>query len=366
MKIGVIGTIWLNTPPEEYGGTEEVVYNLVNGLVEKGHDVTLFAPATARTKAKLIPTVPRPLREDGKEWTEYVSTLLHLVQAFDHQGEFDILHVQLNRDQDYAALPLATFSKTPVVFTIHFQLPVYDKSHENRKLLLEKYKALPFIAISDSQRRGIDLNYIATVYNAVAIEKFPFEKKAGKYVVWIGRVTPEKGTKDAILAAKKANERLMVMGVVDLAVPEMVNYYDKEIKPLIDNKQIIWVGEVPEKQKLHILSQAKVFLNPIHWEEPFGLVMAEAQAVGTPVISYNKGSAPELIKDGKTGFLVNTFNEMVNKIAAVDTLDRSLCRQNVLEHFTVPAMVRGYLAAYEKAMKYWGHYLDIFHKDSDQ
>ncbi len=353
MKIGVVGTIWLNTPPKGYGGTEEVVYNLVNGLVEEGHEVTLFAPATAKTKAKLIPTVPKPLRDAKIDWTDSVSTLMHMTTAFDHAREFDVLHVQLNRAQDYISLPLATHCQTPVLFTLHFKLPLRDKKRLTRKLVLEKYRSLPFVSISNSQRQGMDLNYIATVYNGLQLKQYPFFAHAGKYLVWIGRVHPDKGTKDAILAAKRAKQKLVVVGALDRGEPAIRDYYDNEIKPLLDGKEIVWAGEVSAGEKADILGKAAAFLNPIHWEEPFGLVMTESQAVGTPVISYRRGSAPELIVEGKTGFLVDSLEEMVEAISQVDKLTRTACRQNVIDHFTVPCMVDGYLDAYRTAINDW-------------
>ncbi|MCL4353122.1 glycosyltransferase family 4 protein [Patescibacteria group bacterium] len=345
MRIGIIGTIWYNTPPKGYGGTEEVVYNLVNGLAERGHEVSLFGPSTANTRAKLYPTVDKPLREKGVDWENVSYTLYHLTEAFDRESEFDILHMHLNKAQDYLALPLAFRSKVPVVFTFHFKLPTPDYKPD-RYRLLQKYRKLPFISISNSQRGGRDWNFTATVYNGLNIDDFPFCEKAEDYFVWIGKVNPAKGTKEAIMAAKKAGVKLYLMGVVDTGVPELLSYYQEEVKPLVDNKNIIWVGEVGIKEKAKILGGAKAFLNPIAWEEPFGLVMTQSQAVGTPVISFNRGSAPELIINGKTGFLVNDLGEMADKIARVDSLSRFSCRKNVEEHFTIEKMVSGYEGAY--------------------
>lgn len=362
MKIGVIGTIWLDTPPKGYGGTEEVVYNLVNGLVDQGHDVTLFGPKTAQVKAKVFPTVDKPLREQNIDWTNIAYTLFHITEAFDKAARFDVLHIHVNKSQDYIALPLAKLSKTPCLFTLHFKLP---EETQGRYRLLKKYKSLPFTSISNSQQKPMDLNYIATVYNALRLESFQYREKPEDYFVWLGKVNPLKGTKEAILAAKKAGVKLLVLGAVDRGMENMLNYYEKEIKPLIDGKQIIWKGEVNIQEKAEILGNAKAFLNPILWEEPFGLVMAEAQATGTPVISFNRGAAPEVIVDGETGFLVETLDQMVAKMSEVTKLSRRACRENIEKRFTINSMIEAYLKAYKITISHWDEYLkELAHNPS--
>ncbi len=355
MKIGMVGSIWLNTPPKAYGGTEDVIYNLVNGLSERGHDVTFFGPKTANVNATVAPTVDTPLRDQGLEWTNVGYTITHITEAFDRAEKFDVLHVHLNKVQDYIALPLSLYSKTPVLFTLHFKLPtLVDK--KDRYEVLAKYSELPFTSISNSQRKPIKLNYISTIYNAIDLNRFPYSDIKGTYLTWLGKVNPNKGTKEAILAAKKAKMKIYVMGTVDTGVPEMLSYYNNEVKPLLDDKEAVWLGEVSHNEKTSILSGAKAFLNPILWEEPFGLVMAEAQAVGTPVISFRRGSAPEVIVDGKTGYLVNTFDEMVEKIPEAEYIDRAECRKNVEERFTIEKMVEGYTHAYQIACQNWKNY----------
>ncbi len=356
MKIGVIGPIWLNIPPEGYGGTEEVVYNLVNGLVDKGHDVTLFGPKTSRVKAKVFPTVDLPLREKNVEWTNVTYNLNHFVDAFQRASEFDVLHMHLNKSQDYITLPLSLYSKTPVLFTLHFKLPSQNFNRD-RFLILNRFRELPYTSISNSQREDLRLNYVRTVYNSLQVDKFKFSPKAQDYFVWLGKIKKVKGTKEAILAAKKANAKLIVLGPVDKGVPEVVEYYQKEIKPLIDGKQIIQKGEVCPEERNEIVGGAKALLNPISWEEPFGLVMAESQAVGTPVIAFKRGAAPELIQEGKTGYLVNNVEEMVQKMTFVGKLKREDCRRNIENKFSVPKMIEGYEDAYTKTIKNWDNYL---------
>ncbi|HSW87751.1 MAG TPA: glycosyltransferase family 4 protein [Candidatus Saccharimonadales bacterium] len=358
MRVGIIGPIWLDIPPKAYGGTEEVVANLANGLVDNGHDVTVFGPANTNLKSKLVPTAKQPLRNVNIEWDNLLYTLYHISEAFDRADEFDILHMHLNKSQDYMALPFAALSKTPVLFTFHFRLPSIEETPPDRYGILDKYKEFPFTSISNSQRKPMpQLNFIKTIYNSLDMPSFPFiEKPQGDYFVWLGKINPLKGTKEAILAAKKAGVKLYVLGAVDKGVPEMFNYYEQEVKPLFDEKQIIWKGEVFLKEKTELLGNAKAFLNPIQWEEPFGLVMAEAQATGTPVISFNRGAAPEVIIDGKTGFLVNTLDEMVEKMKIIDTLDRYACRKNVEDTFSIPNMAKGYEEAYQTTIDNWEEY----------
>lgn len=363
MKIGIVGTIWLNTPPANYGGTEGVVYNLTNGLSKKGHEVTFFGPKTAQVQARIIPTVEKPLRDQDISWGNFPYTLYHIATAFDYISQFDILHVHLNKSQDYASLPLASLSKIPVVFTLHFLVPS-PSDRIDRYMVLTKYKHLPFISISDSQRDDIPLNFVKTVYNGFDIADYPFCEKPKDYFVWLGKVNPVKGTKEAILAAKKAGVKLVVLGAVDEGMPHMLEYYQKEVHPLIDDKQIIWVGKVDVAKKAKILGEAKAMLNPILWEEPFGLVMTEAQAVGTPVIAFDRGAAPELIIHGKTGFLVDTIDQMVEKIKQVDAIDRKTCRTHVEEKFTVESMIKGYEQAYTEVVANWSSYQNLQNKSA--
>lgn len=358
MKIGIIGPIWLDIPPIAYGGTEEVIANLANGLVDNGHDVTVFGPANTKLKSHLAATIKTPLRNANIEWDNVLYTQYHISEAFDRANEFDVLHMHLNKSQDYMALPFALQSPTPVVFTFHFRLPPTDEQPPDRYGILDKYRAFPFTSISNSQRKPMQqLNFIKTIYNSLDMKSFPFiEKPQGDYFVWLGKVNPLKGTKDALMAAKKAGEKLYVLGAVDKGVPEMFSYYENEIKPLIDNEQIIWKGEVGLPEKAALLGNAKAFLNPIQWEEPFGLVMAESQATGTPVISYNRGAAPEVIVDGKTGFLVHTIDEMIEKMKVIDFIDRHACRKNVETTFAIPTMAKGYEEAYQITIGHWEEY----------
>lgn len=360
MKIGVIGTIWLNTPPKNYGGTEEVVYNLVNGLTEKGHDVTFFGPATAKVDAKVVATIDRPLRDMNVSWTNFTYTLSHLTEAFDRANDFDVIHVHVNKSQDLSALPFSVYKNVPTLFTLHFPFPEVKKLPD-KFALLDKYDCLPYTSISQNQQKG-NLNYIANVYNSINIKKYPFVENPKDYFVWLGKINPIKGTKEAILAAKKAGVKLILMGVVEKGVPGNYAYFKDEILPLIDNQQIMLYENVGLPEKAILLGNAKGMLNPIQWEEPFGLVMIESQATGTPVIALKKGAVPEVVKDNQTGFVVSSLEEMVAKIKEIDKIDRRKCRNFVEETFSIEKMVKGYEKAYTQTIRDWTtHYREELH-----
>jgi len=281
--------------------------------------------------------------------------LSHLTTAFDMAKKFDVLHMHLNKSQDYIALPFALYRNVPTLFTLHFRVP--DATYNaDRYMILHKYRALPFSSISQSQQRPDKLNYVANIYNSLNTADYPFNPSPDDYFVWLGKIIPIKGTKEAILAAKKAGVKLIVMGAVEEGVVEAEQYFEQEILPLIDNKQIFLRKNVKLSEKAKILGGAKALLNPITWDEPFGLVMIEAQATGTPVIAFARGAAPEVIEDGKTGFLVHNIDEMVAKMKDVTSLNRQDCRDFVTNHFSNQKMVTGYENAYKTVIKNWDTY----------
>lgn len=346
LRIAQVGSLWENTPPERYGGTERIVYYLTEGLVKKGHNVTLFACGTSKTSASLVSVYPRPLFRDGIPWTNIMYPLLNITEAFDREKEFDIIHVHLNKSSDYLALPLAETIAKKVVFTLHFPYPA-SQNRVDRHLVLQKYKNLNFTSISKAQRQGGEnLNWLGTVYNGVDTSLYTFNPAPSNYFLWLGKFNPDKGVKEAIMAAKQANVKLMVAGTIDELEKEDSAYYHEEIAPLIDGKQIVFVGEKKDLEKNELYGKAIAFLNPIKWNEPFGLVMAESMATGTPVIAFKRGAAAEIIRDGVDGFLVDTVEQMVAKIAQIQTIDRSQCRRQVEEHFSVAKMLDGYLGIY--------------------
>ncbi len=354
MKIGIVGPIWHNIPPKGYGGTELVVYNLVNALA-KTDDVTLFGPKTAQVDSKLIATVESPLNDKEMGWGDIAATLRHITIAFDMADQFDVLHVHLNRVQDYFAIPLSISSKTPVVFTPHFLLPS-ESNHQERALILDRFKFLPFVSISDNQRKDSSLNFLGTAYNGIDLAEFEYSDTSEDYFVWIGKLIPTKGAKEAILASKQAGVKLVLIGPVDQSLPNSVEYYEKEIKPLIDGEQIVWEGELGEERKMSLISKAKAVINPIKWEEPFGMVMIESMAVGTPVIAFNRGSVSEIVVDGKNGYIVENIDQLVEKIKEVGSIERSEVRKQV-EKFSALNMATSYKKYYSEAIDNWQNYL---------
>jgi glycosyltransferase involved in cell wall biosynthesis len=346
LRIAQVGPLWENIPPLLYGGTERVVSFLTEGLVEKGLDVTLFACGTSKTTAKLVSVYPTPLFRDNVPWTNIMYPLLNITEAFDRHADFDIIHVHLNKASDYLALPLAKHIAKKVVFTLHFPYPS-SQGREDRHKVFQKYKDLQYVSISNSQRQGgEDLNWIGTVYNGIDLIPYSFHPTPKDYFFWLGKFNPDKGVHEAILAAKKANVKLILAGKIDHLENEDYVYYKEKVEPHIDNEQIVYVGEINDTQKNDYFGNAIAFLNPLQWNEPFGLTMAESMACGTPVISFTAGSAPELIKDNATGFLVTTIDEMAERMKEVSTIDREACRKRAETMFSAQAMTNGYLDIY--------------------
>ena len=351
LRIAQVGSLWENTPPPKYGGTERVVSLLTEGLVKRGFDVTLFACGSSTTAAKLVSVYPRPLYRDGIAWTNVGYPLLHITEAFDREHEFDIIHVHLNKASDYLALPLAVRLAQKTVFTLHFPYPSMS-GREDRHKILQKYKKLNFVSISNSQRQGGEnLNWIATVYNGIDMSKYSFSGKPEDYVLWLGKFNPDKGTKEAILAAREAGVVIRVAGAIDTTEGPDFVYYRDEVKPMLDGISALTIGEVNDEEKDQLYGHALAFLNPIKWNEPFGLVMAEAMATGTPVIAFPNGAAPELIIDGKTGYLVGDIHEMAARIKMVGTLSRQVCREHIEKKFSSDKMVDGYINVYNTILK---------------
>jgi glycosyltransferase involved in cell wall biosynthesis len=352
LKIAQVGTIWERTPPTLYGGTERIVHQLTEELIKKGQDVTLFATGDSKTSAKLKYTYPRAAYRDGIDWVNFLYPLDHIAQPFLHADKFDIIHVHLNKSQDYAALVFAKLVKTPVVFTLHFQIPTPDdKKKRDRRILLSEFKDNNFVSISNAQRT-MNLNYVDTVYHGMDFSLFKFnEKKPGKDLVWIGRFFQDKGPKEAIEVAKLTGHNLIMAGKIDKFEKNALDYYNNEIAPHIDGKQIKYIGEVNDRQKIRLLKKAKALLMPINWNEPFGLTTIEAMAMGVPVLAFDRGPMREIIKDGKTGFVVKNVKGMAEAVGKVDGLNRKLIGQYARSHFSVETMTNNYLALYEKVIK---------------
>ncbi len=359
MKIAQIAPPWLPVPPKNYGGTEVVIYNLVEELVAQGHDVTLFAPGDAKTSAKLVSFFPKSLVESGVPWQSHFKAYYHLHKALEYAQEFDIVHTHLSSASDLYIFPLTAHLATPHVTTLHSRFP-FDRVHtwtgDADYLYMEWAPYIPIVAISESARAEVvhKLNFVGVVPNGLPIGQFrPTGRKRGNFFVWLGRFVPDKGVHLAVEAAKKAHVQLVLAGTIDRYTHESTQYFQQVIKPLIDDEQIKYIGPVNMKEKISLLSRARGFLNPIEWEEPFGMVMIEAMALGCPVISFSRGAAPELIVHGKTGFLVQNVDEMVEYMPHIDEIDRNATRRYVEENFSARVMTRKYSEIYEKLVKSW-------------
>ena len=358
MKIAHIAPPWIAIPPKNYGGTEIVLYNLVEEQVAQGHDVTLFAPGDARTSAKLISFFPRSLIAAGVPWQGHLKAYYHLFQAVEYikEHDFDIVHTHLSSSADMYLFPLTAQLATPHVMTLHSHFPfdrVQTWTGDADDFYMQWASALPMVDISEhaSAEREIPLNIVGVVHHGLPMAHFrPTVKQPEEFFVWLGRFVPEKGPHLAIEAAQKAGVPLVLAGTIDRHVRESVDYFEQMIKPHIDQQQITYIGPVDMPQKMDVLSRARGLLNPIQWEEPFGMVMIEAMALGCPIIAFDRGAAPEIVAHGRSGFLVEDVNGMVDGIARIDELDRVAVRTHAERHFTARAMAEKYSRVYKKVI----------------
>jgi glycosyltransferase involved in cell wall biosynthesis len=337
MRIAQIAPLWERVPPPAYGGTELVVGLLTDELVRRGHEVTLFASGDSISRAKLHAIHPRALRLDDSVKEYGIYETLQLSTVYEQAQEFDVIHSHMG----CAALPYAKLVKTPTLHTLHGIF-----TPDNEKLFIHA-KGQPYVSISHSQREPrLNLNCVATVYNGIDIQSHKFYPKPANppYLAFLGRMSPEKGPHLAIAMAKATGWHLKMAGKVD-PVDEV--FFETEIKPHIDNTQIEYLGEADHAMKNHLMGNAAITLFPITWREPFGLVMVESMAAGTPVIAMRLGSTPEVIGDGVSGFLCNSLEECIDAIPKALELDRQGCREYVATHFSVQRMADGYEAAYE-------------------
>jgi len=340
MRIAQVAPLWERVPPPAYGGIELVVGLLTDELVRRGHEVTLFASGDSITLAKLESVHPQALRLDSAVKEYGIYEMLQLSRVYEQAAEFDIIHSHMG----CAALPYGNLVKTPTVHTLH---GIFTPDNEK---MFTHARSQPYVSISDAQREArLNLNCVATVYNGIDTSAYKFYEKPqdSPYLAFLGRISPEKGTHLAIEIAKRSGWRLKMAGKVD-AVD--VEYFEKDIKPHIDGKQIEYGGEADHTQKNELIGGAVATLFPITWREPFGLVMVESMAAGTPVIAMELGSASEVIAHGKTGFLCHNIDEFVEAIDKAAQLNRHACREHVLQHFSVQRMTDGYEAVYQQIL----------------
>ncbi|MBI4036119.1 glycosyltransferase family 4 protein [Candidatus Daviesbacteria bacterium] len=355
MKILQIASPWVDTPPDNYGGTEWVIANLVKGLSDLGHQVTLFATKTSKAISNIKYIFKRSLLSQGISWTAGLPAFIHYYEAFKEAFKYDVVHAHIASSTDLIVMPfLADLTKQgiPNLMTIHSRWP-YDRYSNMDKTLIKLYaKDILAVNISKSMHKTLPKGFRdgGFVYNSLDTSTIKFNPKGGKYLTWLGKIIPEKGTVEAIKIAKAAGEQLVFAGIVDTYYEKSVKYWKEKVKPLIDGKQIQFLGPANLRLKNRLLGGAKAFLNPINWDEPFGMVMVESMAAGTPVISFKRGAAPELIVNNKTGFLVKDKQEMVKAIKRVGEIDRKVCRLHVEENFSPYTAALQYLKIYRKEM----------------
>ena len=336
MKIAQVAPLIEAVPPKLYGGTERVVAYLTDALVELGHDVTLFASGDSRTNAKLVSVWPRALRLDPDVSDPFAPLLMQLEELSRRAREFDVIHCHL----DYFAYPLLRLLGVPSLTTLHGRLDLPEL-----KPLYKLFCDTPVVSISNAQREPLPAaNYLATVHHGLP-QNLLRKSGGGDYLAFLGRISPEKAPDAAIRIAAQAGMKLKIAAKVDRADRE---YFGKTVEPLLSNADVEFVGEIAEHQKSEFLGNAAALLFPIAWREPFGLVMIEAMACGTPVIAFRNGSVPEVLQDGLTGFIVDSEAEAVAAIARIPTLDRDLIRAEFDRRFTSRHMAQNYLKLYSR------------------
>jgi glycosyltransferase involved in cell wall biosynthesis len=345
MRIAEIAPPWVKVPPEGYGGIEWIVSILTDGLVDRGHDVTLYATGDSTTKARLRAAFDVPVSLGGKDFYDAVHPMaIQTMPAFLEADRYDVIHDHTGA----LAACLGALCETPVLHTLHG--PFNPDVKRLCRMISDK---IYFNSISDSQRSGCpELNYVGTIYNAVEVETYPFREEKEDYALFLGRFSEDKGAHNAIYIAKQAGIPLRMAGKLDPGVD--THYFRERIEPYVDGENIIYEGEVGGEHKRELLSRARFLLFPIQWEEPFGLVMTEALACGTPVVADAVGSASEIVKDGEVGVVVGAgeWDEMVAAIKGgrLEEIDPHQCWDYVHERFSVKAMIDGYEAAFERVL----------------
>lgn len=335
MRIAQIAPLFESVPPKLYGGTERVVSFLTEELVRGGHDVTLFASGDSVTSARLIAGSRCALRLDGTSVDYLASQILQLETVYAYAGEFDVLHFHV----DYLHYPFTRRHGARHVTTLHGRLDIPELVP-----LYHEYKEMPVISISSSQREPLPhANWIASVHHGLPRNLFRFQPEPGRYFAFIGRISQEKRVDRAIEIAKRLEIPLKIAAKVD---PVDQQYFESAIEPLLDHRIVEFVGEIGEHEKQEFLGNAVALLFPIDWPEPFGLVMIEALACGTPVVAYAHGAVPEVIEDGRTGFVVTNLEEAVESARKTPSLSRAGCREEFERRFTADRMARDYAAIY--------------------
>ena len=336
MKIAQVAPLHESVPPKYYGGTERIVSYLTEELIRQGHEVTLFASGDSVTKAELQPIIPCALRLHKRHLDPLVYNILQMNKVASAASEFDIIHYHI----DFLHFNISRLINIPQLTTLHGRLDLPALIP-----IFKEFTDMPVVSISNDQRKPLPFaNWLATIYNGVPEENYTLHAEPGEYLAFLGRISPEKRVDRAIEIAIRVDMPLCIAAKVDRADQ---GYFEEEIKPLLKHPLVNYIGEISENEKDAFLGNAYALLFPIDWPEPFGLVMIEAMACGTPVIAYRHGSVPEVISDGKVGFVVDGFEEAVAAVEKVETIDRHYCRQVFENFFSARRMTKDYLVIYQ-------------------
>lgn len=337
MRIAQVAPLFESVPPKLYGGTERVVSWLTEELVRLGHEITLFASGDSMTTARLIPGCEESLRLSPESVDHLAHHLVQLEQVLRHKDEFDLIHFHI----DYMHYPVSRRERYVHVTTLHGRLDTPDLVP-----LYEEYSEVPVISISDSQRDPLPkLNWLGTVHHGLPVDTYKLHRRSGGYLAFLGRTSPEKGLDRAIEIATAAGMQLKIAAKIDKADQE---YFETIIQPLIGGRDVEFVGEIGYPAKNDFLGNATALLFPIAWPEPFGIVMIEAMACGTPVVAYPFGSVPEVVVDGVSGYIVPDQSAAVEAVKNISDLDRKQVRKHFERHFTADRMALDYLKIYER------------------
>jgi glycosyltransferase involved in cell wall biosynthesis len=339
MRIVHVAPLEEPVPPQKYGGTELVIHNIVEEQVKRGHEVYLLASGDSQTSANLVPVISRSLRalyapDEIDKWREFLKIYaLRDILLRIEKIQPDIVH----NHYAWRLMQFAPFIEAPVIHTMHGPLDSFRERY-----VYERNPSENYVSISDNQRKAMPyLNWVRTVYNGIDMKQFSVPKsKKPEYFAFLGRTSPEKGLAEIVQMISKTSHTLKIAAKIDTADR---SYFEEKVRPFIDGKQIEYIGEIGPPEKAEFLSKAKALLLWLSWEEPFGLVVAEAMAAGTPVIVNKRGSMPELIQSGKTGFLVDSIGEMQTALDKIDTLTAEDCRTHVQKNFSLEKMASDYL-----------------------
>ena len=337
MRIAEVAPLYESVPPKYYGGTERVVSYLTEELVRQGHEVTLFASGDSETTARLTAACQRSLRLDKRYQGQMAHHFVMLERVFKHAAEFDVIHFHV----DYLHFPLSRREAITQVTTLHGRLDIPDLVP-----LYQEFREMPVVSISNAQREPLPwANWQATVYHGLPGDLYRCHPEAGSYLAFLGRISPEKRADRAIEIAKRVGMPLKIAAKVDQVDKD---YFDSAIAPLLHDSLVEFVGEIGDVEKDEFLGNASAVLFPIDWPEPFGLVMIEAMACGTPVVAYRGGAVPELVEPGQTGFIVENLEDAVEAVGRVGDLSRRRCREVFEKRFTATRMAHDYVQQFER------------------